>query len=76
MMLRNNNLNEQNGKYICTLIRIACSDWEYSNMGNKDRLASIIIKLPVTPSGEPDWQYMEKYMKDVMEDTEKKLEVL
>lgn len=70
MMLRNDNLNELNGKYICTLIRKACSDWEYSNMGNKDKLADTIIWLPITSTGEPDWQSMEDYMKGQFEKSE------
>lgn len=76
MILRNNNLTELNGKYICTLIRKACSDWEYSNMGNKDKLADTIINLPATPDGQPDWQYMENYMKKIMAESEKSIENL
>lgn len=70
MMLRNDNLNELNGKYICTLIRKACNDWEYSNMGNKDKLADTVIWLPITSTGEPDWQYMEDYMRIIMDKSE------
>ena len=70
MMLRNDNLNELNGKYICTLIRKACNDWEYSNMGNKDKLADTMIWLPITSTGEPDWQYMEDYMRRIMDKSE------
>lgn len=76
MMLRNDNLNELNGKYICTIIRKACNDWKYSNMGNKDKLADTLIWLPITSTGEPDWNYMESYMKAVMEESEKSLENL
>lgn len=76
IMLRNDNLNELNGKYICTLIRKACNDWEYSNMGNKDKLADTIIWLPITSDGQPDWDYMESYMKTVLEESEKSLENL
>ena len=70
MMLRNDNLNELNGKYICTLIRKACSDWEYSNMGNKDKLTDTIIWLPITSADEPDWQYMEDYMRRIIDKSE------
>lgn len=74
MMLRNDNLNEMNGKYTCTLIRRACNDWEYSNMGNKDKLTDTIIWLPITAIGEPDWEYIETYMKRIMKKSEKSLE--
>lgn len=34
------------------------------------------IKLPVNKNGEPDWEYMENYMKHVMQDTQSKLDKL
>ena len=45
-------------------------------MGNKDKLKNTIIKLPTTPNGEPDWKYMENYMKNIMQDTKSKLDKL
>ena len=47
------NLNINNGRFICTIIRKACNKWNYSNMGNKDTLADTIIKLP-TKNDKPD----------------------
>jgi hypothetical protein len=29
-----------------------------------------MIRLPITPSGEPDWRYMEKYMENITKDCE------
>lgn len=74
IILRRDNLNEYIGKFICTVIRNTCNDWSYSNMGNKDKLKNTIIKLPTTPNGEPDWKYMESYMKNIMQDTHLKLD--
>lgn len=68
--MRNDNLNELNGKYVCTVIRFACKNWTYANMGNKDKLAETVIKLPITLDGQPDWAYMESYMKKVMNKSE------
>lgn len=70
IILRRDNLNEYIGKFICTVIRNTCNDWSYSNMGNKDKLKNTIIKLPTTPNGEPDWEYMENYMKNIMQESE------
>lgn len=39
----------------------------YSEYPTKISLTEMIISLPATPSGEPDWDYMENYMKAVME---------
>ncbi len=65
MILRNERLNEYNGCFICTVIRKACCEWTYSNMGNKDILADTIIRLPVITKDTPDWKYMEHFMKKV-----------
>lgn len=70
IIMRNDNLNELNGKYVCTVIRFACKNWTYANMGNKDKLAETVIKLPITLDGQPDWAYMESYMKKVMNKSE------
>ena len=35
-----------------------------------------MIKLPATPDGYPDWNYMEQYMRSVMENCEKKYQTL
>ena len=43
---------------------------------NKHIKTDFTIMLPVTPSGEPDWQYMEEYMKEIMEEQEKNIEKL
>lgn len=71
MMLRNDNLNELNGKYLCTLIRTACGNWNYANMGNKDKLADTMIWLPITSLNEPDWQYMTDYMQLILNESHK-----
>lgn len=34
------------------------------------------IKLPVNKNNEPDWKYMENYMKNIMEESKIKLEAL
>lgn len=34
---------------------------------------ALTIPLPVTSSGEPDWKYMEEYMRAVMEKSETKI---
>ena len=36
----------------------------------------ITFKLPITSTGEPDWQYMEDYMRNIMDKSEKAVEDL
>lgn len=41
--------------------------YSYSLMCTSKKLAGEVIKLPATPDGKPDWDYMEQYMKAVMD---------
>ncbi|MDY6155343.1 MAG: restriction endonuclease subunit S, partial [Agathobacter sp.] len=43
---------------------------------NKHIKTDFVISLPATSDGQPDWDYMESYMKAVMEESEKSLESL
>lgn len=38
--------------------------------------AEALISLPIDASGEPDWQYMEDYMRSIMNKSEKAVEDL
>lgn len=65
ILLYNSNLNKYNGNFIATVIRSVCKKYMYSNMANKDVIGLEKIKLPVSSSGEPDWEYMTQYMKTI-----------
>jgi hypothetical protein len=43
---------------------------------NKHIKTDFVVSLPATSDGQPDWDYMESYMKAVMEESEKSLENL
>lgn len=36
-------------------------------MGNSKSIANVKIKLPVTESDEPDWQYMDNYISSIQQ---------
>ena len=60
-------LNKYNAQFICALIFSKRS--EFGWLGFKfsvDRVRNLIIKVPIASAGEPDWQYMEDYMKSIM----------
>ena len=50
--------------------------YSFSEMCTQKVLKKEKIKLPVTSTGEPDWQYMEDYMKMIMKATESKISIL
>lgn len=50
--------------------------FDYGNKFRRDIAIELMIKLPATSDGQPDWTYMESYMKQIMEESEKSLENL
>ncbi|MBE6757943.1 MAG: hypothetical protein E7552_05280 [Ruminococcaceae bacterium] len=65
ILLYNPNLNLYNGYFIATVIRTVCRKYAYSDMANKDTIGAEKIKLPVDETGNPDFSYMETYMKNL-----------
>ena len=44
--------------------------FDYGNKFRRDIAIELMIKLPATSDGQPDWAYMESYMKQIMEESE------
>lgn len=65
ILLYNPNLNLYNGYFIATVIRTVCRKYAYSDMANKDTIGAEKIKLPVDDTGNPDFSYMESYMRNL-----------
>lgn len=65
IILYNPNLNLYSGYFIATVIRTVCRKYAYSDMANKDTIGAEKIKLPVDETGNPDFSYMELYMKNL-----------
>ena len=65
ILLYNPNLNLYNGYFIATIIRTICKKYAYSDMANKDTIGEEIIKLPVDETGNPNFVYMESYMRNL-----------
>lgn len=76
ILLRNDKLKSYNAFYICSVLRRVCSKYNYSNMGSASSIKGEKIKLPATPAGEPDWHYMEMYMRGVEAIVKNKLALL
>lgn len=64
MMLFNENLNQWNSIFILTILeKILMSKYTYGNKNKGNKTLNEIIKLP-TKNNLPDWEYMEKYIKN------------
>jgi hypothetical protein len=51
--------------YICTIIRMEKYRFSYGRKWHLERMRDSMIKLPATKFGEPDWVYMENYIKSL-----------
>jgi type I restriction enzyme M protein len=49
--------------FLCTLIRQEKFRFSYGRKWHLGRMNEAIIKLPTTPEGQPDWAFMESYVK-------------
>lgn len=76
LMLRNDALQEYSGLFIATVIRQTLTKYSYNDQINTNSIKEEIIKLPITSSGKPDWNFMEQYMKHVLAKAELDLDCL
>ena len=58
-------LNRYIALFICTLLEKEQYRFCYGRKWDLEMMKKSRIKLPVTPSGEPDWQFMEDYIKSL-----------
>lgn len=56
--------------FFTSVIHRVCTSGKYQAFSeeiNKHLRRDLTVKLPVTPAGDPDWEYMDSYMSRVME---------
>ena len=64
-------MNEYIGMFVAIAIeKVSNEKYEFDSMCTGTKLAEDIIKLPITSTGQPDWQYMEDYMRKIMDKSE------
>ena len=70
-------LNTYTGAFLATTIRAMFYDkYGFSEMCTQKVLKAESVHLPLASNGQPDWNYMESYMKAIMEESEKTLKSL
>jgi len=58
-------LNKYTALYLSTVLCQNQYKYSYGRSPNPDDIQETMIKLPTTPDGTPDWQYMENYIKSL-----------
>lgn len=65
MKLRSASLTEYGGRFVARMITQTLSaKYTYGRMGNSRMVVRERIMLPVDSSGDPDWQFMEDYIRE------------
>ena len=62
--------------FLIPLIRKVGEKYKFVDKWKLEDMCNDKIKLPVNKNGEPDWEYIENYMKHIMQDTQLKLDKL
>jgi hypothetical protein len=57
--------NQYIGLFIASIINLEKYKWSYGRQIRLNDCQKLSIKLPATPEGLPDWQFMEKYIKSL-----------
>jgi len=66
-LLYNENINENIAMFLCGAIeKTAKHKASYGYLFNSNRLENGKIMLPITTDGQPDYQFMEDYIKEIM----------
>lgn len=74
---KGHNISDLSYKYLVTVICSYLSQkYSWNDAVTKDKFLSENIPLPTNSEGKPDWEYMENYMKDIIDDTRVSLNVL
>ncbi len=62
-IFKHKQLNQYNGLFIATVVSANKYRYQFGRKAFYNKFKNEIIKLPVTNIGQPDWQYMESYIK-------------
>ena len=69
-------LNKYNALYLISVVRKQVENRTYNEGMTQKELNAIRVELPITPQGDPDWQYMEDFMKEIESETQQTIETL
>lgn len=65
LYLKHREWNKYIAMFVCTLIQLERYRWAYGRKWRPSRMPNSEIKLPVDSKGNPDWSFMENYIKSL-----------
>ena len=70
---RNKNLNKFNGMFISTVADTVRGKYNFGYKRNELRLKNETLTLPISSEGNPNWEFMEEFIKQEIKNQSKKL---
>lgn len=62
---KRDSFNQYHGLFITTLLSREKYKWSYGRQIRLNDCQKLTIKLPTTSQGDPDWEFMENYIKSL-----------
>lgn len=66
LSLLNGTLNENTGNFLATVLKPILAGFDYDNMCSFNKIVDKEILLPVDADGNPDWDYMNGFMNEII----------
>lgn len=67
-------LNKNIGLFLCTILRKHNEIYTYGRKIIGTRYVNDVIKIPATSSGEPDWNFMDRFIKEISSEKSSNIE--
>jgi hypothetical protein len=64
-VLRHNKMNKNSGLFVCSILNSIEKRYSYNNARILEKIKNEVHKFPVDKNHQPDWKYMENYMKNL-----------
>ena len=69
-------MNRNIALFIAPLIKAVSYKYNFVDKWKQEVMASEEIKIPVNTDGEPDWEYMDSYIKDILNNANQNLDCM
>lgn len=63
--LRNEKMNKYSALFVCTMLNQVIYQYSYGRARILEKIKDEMVLLPITPDNQPDWQFMEDFIKKI-----------
>lgn len=75
-LIPHNKLSRESFLYMRAVLTQLRKRYSYGDKVTKERYAADVLMLPVTRFGNPNWEYMDNYMNDILKQAQRNLSIL